>query len=1014
MTLIRPTIALVLIVAATVALAQVQDPPAPLRLTPENYSPLGFYDLRAYEQAVPETPGHPAVLRAAAAKYWAYRGVAYRGFTASGGVWTSLGPETSLVDPSGASTESVSGRVAALAISPTCESNGPCRLWVGAAGGGVWRTDDALDPMDVRWRWIGQGLGTNNIGSLALDPNDPTGNIIFVGTGETNTPHNSGAGTGLYRSTDGGDHWTRVSTMILDPVVSAAPIDFTFTRGISTVVVEPGNAQVMYVATTTAMLGMTGVRGGQSQITGFPQPRPALYKTENGGASWTMAWVPPLAPVLPINPHATIGMGDTMIGVRHVELDPRNPRIVYASAFNNAIHRSAPPLENGDATFKPIYALSGLQRFRDLAMFDVTVKNDRTRLYVYNGTENQNEQALWRLDNADVAAATLVTVGPTGALLNASAWVRLSSNDVNHPGSTSRRICGEQCFYDLVVATPDADPDTVILGGVAAPTFGEATIRSTNAGVTFLGFGNDGQNPRNTSHVDVRAVVFHPRNPRIAFVGSDGGVVRNNGSFIDISSRCSALFGTAAHCATMLSEVPERLFFLNRGLQTLQFFNIALDPRDPLGRMMGGLQDNSTIWLDGTGPDRIWKALFPFGDGTSASGFHPTRPGVLFASFQSNRFFSNFRDGSLNLWVRTDDPIRASNERATVTASTGRQFITFDVVNPDTQFTAFQHVWRTSNNGGSQTFLEANCRFSGATAGASCGDWVPLGVTFPFATGSTPASASRQPGDLTSTFYGSDRAGGIVVAAERTRADAGTLWAATNFGRLFISKNANAAGADVVFTRIDRVTTPNRFVTRIVVDRADANVAYISFSGFNALTPGTPGHVFRAVYDPVSETASFTVLDFDLGDLPINTLAFDDVNGDLYAGTDFGPIVLRRGDASWQAGGNGFPEALMVDLEIVPEQRLLVAATHGMGIFHLRLPPAGGAPLGVTRSEAQRDTRGDQESHLQAAAADRFKALEVGPAQRRSPAGGGVAAELNARVIGNLDEAGGAKRVGRR
>ena len=80
-----------------------------------------------------------------------------------------------------------------------------------------------------------------------------------------------------------------------------------------------------------------------------------------------------------------------------------------------------------------------------------------------------------------------------------------------------------------------------ILGGVQAP-FGEATIRSTNAGVSFFGFGNDAQNPRTSSHVDVRVVVFHPKNPSIAFVGSDGGVVRNDGSSTSNSSRCPQLF----------------------------------------------------------------------------------------------------------------------------------------------------------------------------------------------------------------------------------------------------------------------------------------------------------------------------------------------------------------------------------------------------------------------------------------------------------------------------------------
>jgi hypothetical protein len=917
-------------------------------ITPEHYSPLGYDNLRAYEQAFPGTVGHPQVIQASGEKYWAFQQLALRaGGVVGGNVWRTLGPET--VADSGNASGNISGRVSALAISPTCQLVGRCRLWVGTAGGGVWRTDDAMHETDPKWRWVGRGLGTNNIGSLAVDPGDRTGNTIYVGTGETNQPNNSGAGTGLYRSTDGGDRWQRVPTMIVDPVLSPAPIDFTSTRGISTIVIDPTRTQTLYVATASAMLGMTGVRGGQSQTTGYLQPRVGLYKTDNLGQSWSLIWVPPLDPVIPTNPHIGVGVGDTMFGVRHVRLDPRNAGIVYATAWNNAIHRSAPSLENGDAAFKPVFAIVGFARFRDLAMFDVTVKDGKTRLYAYNGTESVAPQALYRLDNADVPAATLVT-GAGPALANTTAWIKLSSDSQSQPGFTSRRICSSQCFYDLVVATPEGQPDTVIVGGVATPTFGEPTIRSTDAGVGFSGFGRDGQAARNSSHVDVRSVVFHPRNVDIAFVGSDGGVVRNDGAFTDIRGRCSQLFGSNQACQTMLAAVPTRLFFMNKGLQTLQFYNVALDPAAPLQRLIGGLQDNSTIWQDGTGDPRVWKTLFRFGDGTSASGFHPTKPQVLFASFQSNRFFTNFRNGDQAFWVRTDDPIRSAGELQSITQSSGRQFITFDRVNPDTQFTAFQHVWRTQNNGGAQAHLEASCRFPGGTSSLVCGDWVPLGVAHPFAPGSNAGSASRKPGDLTSDFYGTDRTGGLVVSVERTPADAGTIWAATNMGRLFVAGNADGLAADVAFVRIDTPGTPNRFVTRIVVDRVDPNVAFVSYSGFNALTPNTPGHILRVVYDPGSQTASFTSVDFDLGDIPINTIAYDDLGGDLYAATDFGPLVLRRGLTTWEVAGVGFPEALMVDLEIVPEQRVLVAATHGIGIFYLVLPPlTPPAPLAVRR-----------------------------------------------------------------
>ena len=66
-----------------------------------------------------------------------------------------------------------SGRITALAISPNCSSS-KCRVWVGAAGGGVWRTDNALSGSGANWTFLSGSFGTNAIGSLLLDPNNST------------------------------------------------------------------------------------------------------------------------------------------------------------------------------------------------------------------------------------------------------------------------------------------------------------------------------------------------------------------------------------------------------------------------------------------------------------------------------------------------------------------------------------------------------------------------------------------------------------------------------------------------------------------------------------------------------------------------------------------------------------------------------------------------------------------------------------------------------------------------
>src|SRR5829696_6271629 len=102
--------------------------------------------------------------------------------------WDALGPDTLDVDRLG--TQSFikptqwSGRVSALAVDPNCKPQ-ECTLYVGAAGGGLWRSKNALSPAPA-WKQVSAAIPTNAIGSIAVDPTDPTGTTIYVGTGEAN------------------------------------------------------------------------------------------------------------------------------------------------------------------------------------------------------------------------------------------------------------------------------------------------------------------------------------------------------------------------------------------------------------------------------------------------------------------------------------------------------------------------------------------------------------------------------------------------------------------------------------------------------------------------------------------------------------------------------------------------------------------------------------------------------------------------------------------------------------
>ena len=134
-----------------------------------------------------------------------------------------------------------------MAVDPKCDLN-HCRLWVAAAGGGIWRNDDALSS-NSSWTFVSDGFGTNAIGTLTYDAKSKT---LYAGTGEPNASGDSESGVGIYASHDGGNRWDFLPG-------SAAPMN---ARSISAIVVDPNNPNTLYVGTTRGVRGVTSVTGG--------------------------------------------------------------------------------------------------------------------------------------------------------------------------------------------------------------------------------------------------------------------------------------------------------------------------------------------------------------------------------------------------------------------------------------------------------------------------------------------------------------------------------------------------------------------------------------------------------------------------------------------------------------------------------------------------------------------------------------------------------------------------------
>jgi len=176
-----------------------------------------------------------------------------------------------------------SGRAIAIAVNP----KNKFEYYVGVASGGVWKTVND----GTTWTPIFDGEGSYSIGWVVLDPNDPA--VVWVGAGESNSQRSVSYGDGIYRSDDGGKNWQNLG--------------LKKSEHIGRVVVDPRDSKVVYVAAEGPLWGPGGDRG--------------LYKTTDGGKNWK----------------AVLTVGENT-GVADVAIDPSNPDIVYAAAYQRRRH----------------------------------------------------------------------------------------------------------------------------------------------------------------------------------------------------------------------------------------------------------------------------------------------------------------------------------------------------------------------------------------------------------------------------------------------------------------------------------------------------------------------------------------------------------------------------------------------------------------------------------------------------------------------------------------------------
>ena len=310
--------------------------------------------------------------------------------------WTSVNPTGMFYGRTNANY--ISGRANCIAFNPT----DPNTFYIAAAGGGVWKTVDG-----AHFQAITDNVSALTSGAVAVDPNN--GNVVYVATGEMNYSLDSYFGDGIFKSSDGGNSWTKIATTAVGSYFSS-------------IVINPQNSNILYVAGSNGVYRSTDAgttwqsmnTGGYANALVMNPINPyVLYtatgaygqntisKTTDGGLTWNS-----LSNGLPSS-----GGSRTALAI-----SSSNPSILYASVANS----------NG-------YGLLGLYRTTD-AGSTWTLQNSSTNYLGSQGwydnavTVNPTNSNYVVVGGLDIYASTDGGV----TLIQKTVWYSTSANNFSH------------------------------------------------------------------------------------------------------------------------------------------------------------------------------------------------------------------------------------------------------------------------------------------------------------------------------------------------------------------------------------------------------------------------------------------------------------------------------------------------------------------------------------------------------------------------------------------------------
>jgi photosystem II stability/assembly factor-like uncharacterized protein len=371
----------------------------------------------------------------------------------------------------------MSGRISAIDGSAL----DPRILYVGSAGGGVWKTTNGGNTFKSVFDEYTQSIGTITIDQARPD-------TVWVGTGETWVRNSVSVGTGIYRTTDGGETWKAMG--------------LENTEHIGRIAIDPKNPSTIYVAALGHVWNDNEERG--------------VYKSTDGGATW----------------RRTLYV-DAKTGCADLEVDPKNPKIVYASMWQ--FRRTAWSFSSGGPGSGLFKSTDGGETWKRL-------------------TKGLPEGELGRIAIAIAPSKPEVVYATVEA--EKSAIYRSDDRGENwEKGSSDFSVIVRPFYFAHLVVDPK-DHLRLYKPGLSLSV-------SKDGGETFSSPFGEGGNV----HSDLHAIWIDPTNPTHLTVGTDGGVY------------------------TSVDRGNSWRFI--RNLPVSQFYHVTLDMQTPYN-VYGGLQDNGS------------------------------------------------------------------------------------------------------------------------------------------------------------------------------------------------------------------------------------------------------------------------------------------------------------------------------------------------------------------------------------------------------------------------------------